>query len=390
MKKSNISKMKIIDVVKNSVWFDPRVRKQILTYSDAGHSVTAIGIHDDRFSDEEIRKLPCKSILPYSLLKRKKTALGKIFREINSNRAIAKAVVKEKPDCIHANDLNALIPCYTAFRRLRKKPILIYDTHELFLENPWMRAHKFYRFVWGIFEKRIIKKADQVICVTQSAADFLKKKYGVDNITIISNSVRKESILSPKQWTNGHFEVLNQGQYYEGRGYPETIEAASLVKNRNICFVLRGLGDFEKYLRKLKDEKKAENVIFATPVKTSELIAAASESNVGVAFTKAICANYLYSISNKIFEYAAAGLPVIMSNIPEHKILNDKFHFGIIIGKDCPEEIAEAADKYYSDKSFYERCSKNAILMATETCWDNQFASYLKILSALFAKRKGK
>mgnify|MGYP002574077664 FL=1 len=111
--------MKIADIVKNSIWYDPRVRKQLAEYTRRHENVVAVGITDVRYNREAVEILPCRAVLvPYN-----NTAgqnfFRKILREVSSNKSIYKAIVREKPDIIHANDLNALIPAYMAARRLK-------------------------------------------------------------------------------------------------------------------------------------------------------------------------------------------------------------------------------------------------------------------------------
>lgn len=111
----------------------------------------------------------------------------KILREVSSNKSIYKAIVREKPDIIHANDLNALIPAYMAARRL--KCALIYDTHEIFLENPWISGNKPVKLIWSVFERYIIKRVDLVVCVSHAAADYFKRKYKIQKPVVITNCI---------------------------------------------------------------------------------------------------------------------------------------------------------------------------------------------------------
>ena len=41
--------MRVCDVVKDSVWYDPRVRKQLWEYSGAGIDTVCIGVKDVRY-----------------------------------------------------------------------------------------------------------------------------------------------------------------------------------------------------------------------------------------------------------------------------------------------------------------------------------------------------
>ena len=50
--------MKICDVVTNSIWFDPRVKRQIYEYSSYSDiDLVCVGKKDGKFNEEEIKKL---------------------------------------------------------------------------------------------------------------------------------------------------------------------------------------------------------------------------------------------------------------------------------------------------------------------------------------------
>lgn len=371
--------MRIADVVKNSIWHDPRVRKQIISYVSHGYDVGGVGVFDDRYNEENVLKLGCKNLINKQKINNGKTIIGKILREIKTNKAIQKSIINYNPDVIHANDLNALIPAFRAYKKLRKrkKVLLIYDSHEIFLENPWINKNKIKKFIWGFYEKFIVTKVDIFICVSNSAKLYFTTKYKIKKLLVITNSVMQSSILSPKKYSD-KIDVLNQGQFYVGRGYFEMIDAASKCIDSNISFTLRGFGDLEEQLKSKAKALGLKNFLFATPVKTGQLIEYAAESNIGVAITQKISKNFIYSVSNKLFEYAAAGLPVIMSNIPEHKYLNDIYNFGVIIDKDDGESILKAIKIILENKQTYELFSKNAIKMAYKTCWEVEFDKLLK------------
>lgn len=381
--------MKICDVVKNSIWYDPRVRKQIKEYMRCGADLICVGITDPRNDTEEVKKIGC----PVRLAEinevfygKKKSIFTKINREIKTNIDMYKLIRDVKADIIHANDLNALIPAYYAAKRNKSK--LIYDTHEIFLENPWIASNKIVHFVWSIFEKHIIGKVDLVVCVSHAASDYLKERYEMKNLMIVTNCISQETLSELSLLTkNRGFEVLNHGQYYGGRGYDIMVDSAKYIKDlSDVTLVLRGFGVLEDQLRKIVSDENAQNVRFDPPVKMLELITYASRSHVGIAMTEAISINFKLSVSNKIFEYAAAGLPVIMSNIPEHRYLNEKYHFGIILEKDTPECLADAIRKLHDNNDLYEECAKNSRILSKEITWENDFGKLLAFERNMISK----
>ena len=293
-------------------------------------------------------------------------------------KLICKAIVSFKPDVIHANDLNALIPAYRAAKKLRCK--LIYDSHEIFIENYTSNKQKWIRLWLRMQEKYICKKVDKMICVSHAAAEYFKREYKIPLPDVITNCALKSEYVDCTEKNQG-FEVLNHGQFYEGRGYDIMLEAAPLLsEHTDIKLAVRGFGRIEEQLHKRAEELQADNFIFYPRVKVEELISYAAKSHVGVAVTVPLCLNFELSVSNKLFEYTAAGLPVIMSDIPEHRYLNEKYHFGIIMKEPTPQAFAEAVLKLYTDKDLYEACAENARKLRDEVNWEKEFSELIKFI----------
>lgn len=366
--------MKVCDVVINSIWFDPRVRKQIVGYMENGIEVCCVGLKCTKYNEEKVSQIPCKTVIVDNNSKyagKQKNAIKKLLRDRAMEGAITKAIIEQKPDIIHANDLNALIPAYRASKKL--KCGLIYDSHEIYTENHHVVKKKLYRYILKLQEKYICKRIDKMVCVSNAAADYFEKMLKIEKPIVVTNcSLKAEQTISETK--NDGFEVLNHGQFYAGRGYDIMVEAIPLFKEYpEIKLALRGMGIMEMQLKERAKELGDENFRFYPPVHVSELIREAARSKIGVAITEGICINFKLSVSNKLFEYASAGLPVIMSDIPEHRYLNDKYSFGIILKENTPKAFADAVVKFYTDKEFYEKCSSNAILLSSEVNWEMEF-----------------
>ena len=375
--------MRVCVVVLDSIWYDPRVRKQIASYKENGVELFCVGYECERYDEEKVASIPC----PVTIVKnnsryagKQKSPVKKLKREWAKDAGIIEAIVNYKPDIIHANDLNTLVACVKAAKKLKCK--VIYDSHEICVENHQMKGlHKKYA-AWS--EKHYIKKIDKMVCVSNAAAGYFKDKYRIEKPMVVTNcSLKAEQYISDEK--NPGFEVLNHGQFYEGRGYDVMVEAIPLLKDYSeIKLAVRGFGKLEEKIRKRAEELGGENFIFYPRVLVEDLISSASRSKVGVAITEAICLNFELSVSNKLFEYASAGLPVIMSDIPEHRYLNDKYQFGVIIPENTPEAFAKAVIKLYTDKDFYHKCATNAKKLSDEINWENEFGKLVLVEKDLF------
>lgn len=372
--------MKVCDVVLNSIWYDPRVRKQIVEYIAQDIELSCVGMKCARYDYDKIQMIQCSTNvvqIPAEYDGQQKSVFRKLKREWLRFKMVRDAIIEEKPDLIHANDLNALIPAYAAKRKLKCR--IVYDSHEVYIENYTLNGRSPLAVLMKAVEKYLVRRVDLMVCVSNAAAEYFEKTYGIKRPMVVTNCSLKKERVDKKAGNQTPFEVLNHGQFYEGRGYELMVDACDLLMDYpDIHLAIRGFGRLEKQLRADVEKKKnKESFVFYPPVTVQELIPKASESSVGVAITLPICLNFKLSVSNKLFEYASAGLPVIMSDIPEHVYLNNKYEFGIVLNELTAEEFAKAVIRLYCDKEFYEKCANNAKKMSLEINWENEFGKLI-------------
>lgn len=377
--------MKVCDVVLNSVWFDPRVTKQVHEYVKEGIDVVCVGMKCKRFNQAKIDAMPCKTVLverdAYCGGKQKRI-IKKLLREKYRIDSLVDAIVAEKPDVIHANDLDALIPSYRAMKKLGCR--LIYDSHEICCETRYYDKYWLYNQLMKRTERHIVKRCHKMICVSHAAAEYFRQLYKIETPMVVTNCIRKENAFNETPEKHPGFEVLNHGILHDSRGLEYMVDSCEAMKAYpEIKMAARGYGGIELQLKKQVADEKIDNFLFYPPVDPNMLIPEAARSHVGVAVTLPVCLNFKLSVSNRLFEYAAAGLPVIMSDIPEHRYLNDQYHFGVIIEGNTQQSFVEAVLRLYQDKAFYAQCSENARKLANEITWENQFAPVIAYIKSI-------
>jgi len=75
---------------------------------------------------------------------------------------------------------------------------------------------------------------------------------------------------------------------------------------------------------------------------------------------------YRESLPTKMFEYFAAGVPVIASDFPLWRTIVEKHECGILVNQESPEEIASALKQYSENPELLELHSTNARRLAVE------------------------
>jgi glycosyltransferase involved in cell wall biosynthesis len=379
--------MKLCVIVGNSLRKDPRVIKQIQCALSNGIDVYFVGYWDENFNQEFLQSIGC----PYSIINLGKKYQGhlksifkKLYRELMHNYLPVKLMVKAKPDVIHANDFNTLIQAYIASKICGAK--VLYDSHEICSENIGIADSKLRKNAIIFFERILLKRIGAMVSVSNSAAKYFKKKYNIPLPTVVTNCPYREHVMQQHYNNNHRFEVLYQGQMYRGRGYEQFVESAHYI-NDNIVLVLRGYGSIENELRGIVEKNKLQNnVRFDPPVEIKDLVTKAAESNVGVVLTQPVNINFELTVSNKLFEYLHAELPVILSDVPEHRYLNSKYNFGIIVSDFSPKGIADCINRLASDSKEYNRLKRNATIAAKELCWENESKKLLTLYKNLSSK----
>ena len=362
--------MKICILVSNSLKKDPRVIKQIKTAKDIGYDVFFIGFKDAFYDKKFLDSVGCDILIVKTYVGKLNSVFKQLIRKFHHFFYPIKYIIQINPNIIHANDIDTLIQAYIASKFTQSK--VIYDSHEICAENIGV-ANKFFQKKIMIFlEKIIVRRISAMISVSNSSADYFSKLYKIKKPIVITNVPYKFKLNHVNQRSTNNFEVLYQGLMIEGRGYEEFVESGKYVFE-DIKLVIRGYGFIEEKLNNLIIKNNLQNIVeFAKPVEIKDIIQTSSKSHLGVVLTQPVNINFQLTISNKIFEYIHAGLPVLMSDIPEHRYLNEKFKFGIIINNFSAENIAKEINDLSKDTFRYNELRTNAINAAEILNWENE------------------
>lgn len=369
--------MKICMLVTNSLRKDPRVQREALSAYNNGLDTVVIGCNDPNYDKTFLDSLPYRTIiyqLPIKYKEKLHNPIDKAKRMLLPIRNFTKICIKEKPDVIHANDFDTLPAAIAAAKKIHCK--VVYDSHEIYTEQPSLQKYPIVKKFLQFYENILIKKADTVLSVSHAAAKELARKYNIKEPTVITNASRycSEDLLLPK---DKNFSIVYHGIINRNRGYEEFAYSAEITPE--IQFVIRGYGDIKEELVNWKNKKGVDNLIFANPVEIKELIPYASKAYAAAVLTKPVSDNFKYTVSNKIFEYIQARIPIIMSDVPEHRYLNELYHIGIIIPEVTKEEISKAARRLYDDKDLYMELKKNVSEAAEKLCWESVEKELIRI-----------
>ena len=146
--------------------------------------------------------------------------------------------------------------------------------------------------------------------------------------------------------------LLYQGGFSEKRGLKSLVQATKFLKN-DWTLVLMGWGPLEGDLRSLAEEANFSRnlnqppaVVFASKAPLNELLYWTAGASVGVIPYENCCLNHLYCTPNKLWEYPAAGVPVLCSPMVELTKTVTTFNMGWLIPQPFkPYTLAETVNQ---------------------------------------------
>lgn len=280
-------------------------------------------------------------------------------------------LLKSKIDVFVANDLDTLPANYLA-SRIKRKP-LVYDSHEYFTEVPELIGRPVVRAIWTGLEKLLVPKVDAAYTVCDSIAEVYRDLYKVDfkvvrNLPVCSQT--KKPDVDEKTEDQPKI-ILYQGALNLGRGIEAAIRAITYLEGTELW--LAGDGDIAKQLKQMVVELKLEdNIKFLGRLPIDRLHKITRKADLGISLEEDLGLNYRFALPNKLFDYIQAGVPVLVSNLPEMRRVVEHYQIGIIAETHQRKELAELMKVALFDEEKRLVWKQNLMKVAMELCWENE------------------
>ncbi len=281
-------------------------------------------------------------------------------------------LMKTEIDILVANDLDTLPANYLASRI--KCKTLVYDSHEYFTEVPELIGRPVIKAIWTGIEKLLVPRVEAAYTVCDSIAEVYRDLYQV-NFKVIRNlpvcSESEASLAEPKVETKLAKIILYQGALNLGRGIEAAIRAMYYLDGSELW--LAGDGDRTTQLKQLVAELKLDQKVkFLGRLPLAELSQLTRQADLGISLEEDLGLNYRYALPNKLFDYIQAGVPVLVSNLPEMKKIVDHYQIGAIADTHQRKELAEIMKTALFDQGKRILWKQNLQKAAKELCWENE------------------
>ena len=339
-----------------SVEFDSRVRREASALARHGHEVIVLELAEAAHGEQldGFRRRPLSSPaalqrLPLQL--RRAVIVTRFVQELGRLR----------PDVVHAHDAAMLLPGLVGARLAGA--LLVYDSHELATSVPY-RERAWTAFVAAV-ERLVVPRCDAVITVSDGIAHRLRARYRLAaDPTVVRNVCELELSggggLRERMGLDADAPlILHQGTPAPARGCEVLISAVGRLPGVHLAFLGDPMDGYGDRLRRLAQAANvADRVALLGGVPLGELLAHTAEADVGVTLLQDTCENHRLALPNKLFEYIAAGVPVVASDLPETRRLVEAYGVGWCARPDDPAALAgvlEVALGHRHDPALRER-----------------------------------
>jgi len=285
-------------------------------------------------------------------------ASGRVSRMVRAARNVYRAGLDLNADIYHLHDPE-LLPYGLLLRR--KGKTVVYDAHEdvpkQLLAKPYLgpRRLKMLAGAYAVFERFAVRRLDGIVAATPS----IQERFRAMNprTAVVNNYPLVDELYLQDSWGQKTETVCYIGGISAARGIREIIDAMGRVSSPARLALAGNFPDakLRAEVRSMTGWSRTEFLGFLDRGGVRDLL---GKSVVGLV-TLHPTPNHLESHPIKLFEYMAAGIPVIASDFPLWRQIIEDADCGYCVDPHDPAAIAERIDRLVTDLQEAQRLGEN-------------------------------
>lgn len=293
-----------------------------------------------------------------------------------------KVIKREKPDIFYAHDYySALLARLLMGRKHCKK--IVYDAHELIIPEDGKnnaRMTFFYKM-----ERSIVHKVDLLVCASRERAELMTAHYHLAQKPLVVENI---SYL-PKGFDLSKLPIAEKLNAFFADPAPTVVYAGVVTRSRRIGDLLDyaiqtalsvkllvvGKGDALADMKEKAAGQTKLRYCFPGAVPYEALGAILQRCDVGYLYYPTDTLNNINCASNKIYEYASVGLPMVANSNPTVKRILQDNKIGV-----ASEDIGAALKQALSSLEEYKAACSSFV---TANSWEKTAKSLLEHIEKL-------
>jgi glycosyltransferase involved in cell wall biosynthesis len=268
---------------------------------------------------------------------------------------------------------------------------VIYDAHEDLPRQMLTKSYMspFVRIIAAGLSQLVIKVAslsNHVIAATEkSATTFPSYKVSlVRNYPRLRTGDRAARAISERSLHVAYIGVMSEERgalqmvdSFESANFPQSWRA-----------MLAGPTTPEGLLNEMRERQGWRHVDYHGFLSTDGARDLLLDCRVGICVLQRT-ESYLDSLPTKMFEYFAAGMPVVASDFPLWRSIVEEHNCGLLVDETSPDAIAEAISRYDREPELLREHAANALRAAEQILnWEKEEETLLRVYAQLVRGRK--
>ena len=331
-------------LVRNAFTHDTRVEKEARTLIESGWKVTVVADAQAGLAEEETRPDGIRVIRVVRRLHRV-PLLRSYCTRCGSRNCFGRC---NRPSCMRTTRTHScrsrLLPdgyrCRSSMTPTSSGFIVPAGTVAVSIRA----SPNWYR----LLERWAIPRAAAIVTVSPPIARHLARVHRYQPVVLVPNYpegagasvVRPLHDLAPSIPKDAPV-VLHIGGIMAFRGLEELVEAVSQLGEVHLVFL--GAGEHWSRVAATAASLGVQSRVHRVgPVSSDQVVDYATTATIGVVATEPTGLNNRYSLPNKLFQYMAAGIPVVATDLSQIREIVDGERCGLVVDTTSPSAVAGA------------------------------------------------